>query len=168
MNRRDSIEYRKQVDDLMKKLRWRCLGLDTPLTVILPEQQKSLPPEGQASCLARQILFHLAAQDPSAEKKELERSFHWLYAIILYLLTECSEEDQIFGNLVRIVELDFFVRSELFMNFGDLVADIRDNLFVPAPLESLELNIISLLVAHTRSKQYKLLFSRLLTVTTSL
>lgn len=164
MNRRDSMEYRKQVDVLMKKLRWRCLGLDTPLTAILPEQQKGLPPEGQASCLTRQILFHLAGQEATAEKEELERSFHWLYAVILYLLTECNEEDQIFGNLVRIVELDYFVRSDLFMRFGDLAANIRGNLFVPAPLERLELMLLSLLDSAKKLERGRQLYMSLMLV----
>lgn len=145
MNQRDNAFYRSEVDVVLKKLRLHCLGLDRRLTDILPEPYRSLPLERKASHLARQLFFQVVKQDPYAEREDLKRTWQWLYVVILHLLTECNEADQTFGNLVRLIGLDYFTRLVFFEHSGPLAADIRDNLFAPPLLEDLELAVISLL-----------------------
>ena len=106
----------------------------------------------------------MTRQNLTATREELKRSFQWLYVIILFLLTECNEEDHVFGNLVRVLELDYFTRENLFERFGEISADIRDDLFIPTPLESLELTILPLLDNAKKLEKGRRLYMQLILV----
>lgn len=141
----DNFYYLKRVDKLTQKLRARCLGYDLHLMELLPESCRTLPEDRKAMQLARQILFQLTEQCPAAEREELERSWQWLYSIALYLFREIREEDQNFGGLLKLAEVDYFARHTISRNMLGIEGAILEDLTQPEPLEQLEETVLTLL-----------------------
>ena len=145
MDKWDSMFYIKSLDQRLQELRGRCLGYDVPLCALLPEDCRALPARRQAEQLARQILFQLAGYCSETECGAVERCWQWLYAMLLYLLRGCSEDDHTVEGLVKLAELDYFRRVSLFQNFCGIEPAIREDLTQPEPLTHLEIALLTML-----------------------
>lgn len=145
MDKWDSTFYIKSLDRCLQGLRSRCLGYDVPLRALLPEDCKALPPYRRAEQLARQILFQLAGYCSETECGEVERCWQWLYAMILYLFRNCSEDDHTVEGLVKLTELDYFRRSSMFQNFCGIDPAVWEDLTQPEPLAHLDIALLTML-----------------------
>ena len=161
MDKWDSFLYLKKADRLTQQLRSRCLGHDKLLVDILPESCRELPADRQAMHLARQILFQLAEQCPSAVREEFERSWQWLYAIVLYVLRFLNAEEQTFGSFLKIAGMDYFARHSFFKNVFGIDDAIREDMTQPEPMEQLEEAVLTLLDANGLLENGKALIKRM-------
>lgn len=102
----DAEGFIQSVDSLLAYLRRHLLGLDSPVSSLLPEPLQKRPPEERAKWLADRLLYAVAQLDGLALPCELEQLRGWLYEVVLYLITNCLQEDQTVSSILRLLELD--------------------------------------------------------------
>lgn len=109
-------EYLIRVKKAVRRLEERCLGMETFLSAALPRHLRTQPPPQQAEHLADQLLFAMAktCAEPELLEREGAVTALWLEKLILYLLTQCAEQDQTFRELRRLVTISPLTRQILF------------------------------------------------------
>ena len=112
---KDHRKYIKDVDDLLQRLRARCLGQDIPLDVLLPSRAEAWTAEARADQVAKQLLFALSRAEPDfAIRPELTETYAWLKTIVLYLEARVTSEDRTFAAIRRVLDLEEGTRAILF------------------------------------------------------
>lgn len=139
----DAFEYIRSVDKEMAQLRAEKLGQHTLFTEVWPAE---LSEERQREWLADRLLFALAELSPFwTNKRELDRSWEWLYGMICYLCEHCCETDRKFLSLFHLKKQPQAIRQDIFPLYIDTLRvyrAIRDDLLPPAPLEQLEAAVV--------------------------
>ena len=161
MNKWDSFVYLKKVDKQVQLLRERCLGYHVSLPALLPKNCAKLSAHQLATQLAQQLLFRLVEHYPDADRDELEHSWQWLHAMLLYLFEKCSAEDQTVGKLVKLAGMDYFARRSLYRNIVGIDRAVLDDLVAPTLLENLDTALLTLLDQHGKLEKEKEMYKQL-------
>lgn len=103
------VRIRAQANKLVALL----LGQDIRLERFLPEYLSEEKEESKARYLAEMILFWAARSDFRLETETLGEINTWLYEIILYLLTQCVDNDHTFQGILDILRLSLESRTIL-------------------------------------------------------
>lgn len=153
--------YLHNVEDTLQQLRTKCLGLDTSLTAILPCHLRQAPEDRKAAQLANQLVYALAATSLDTSPEELARSREWLYGIILYLLTECCEDDQTLLGIHTMIKATEAERWMLLKKLGEQVS-LHSGESLPRVLTTrLDIFLLHLLVSCDRLEQSRMLYEKL-------
>ena len=143
---RDYHTYIKEVDRVLDNLRAKCLGQDVSFHVLLPEEAEFWAYEEKVEHITKLLLFALAKVEPCFSiVPELEESSAWLKALLLYLMKQCSPEDQTFANVTKITRLEVGIRECMFEDNAYAVLRATPPFLL---LHSLDLAILSLLDAR--------------------
>jgi len=142
--------YRLQVKALTDDFYAACLGQNTHITAIVP-QNLVYTPMTMAANIARQLTSTLA---PFGGDTECQK---WLYDIALYLLTECNEDDQTFREIVLLANVKDHIRDALFSSLGQR----KSRGTPPVALKYLDLAIIQLLKSKGLFENAEMVFTKL-------
>ena len=137
----NAAEYIKQVDLELRQLRMQKLGFDTPFFRIWPSE---LSTSNQREWLADLLVFMLAKAMPRAARGNLNRCWHWLYGMIVFLCTTCSADDHTFCGIIKLSELNQDTRQILFPA-TDGYDSLRNDSSAPFPISLLELIFVQTL-----------------------
>lgn len=142
----NAAEYIKQVDLELQQLRMQKLGFDTPFFKIWPSE---LSTDDQREWLADRLAFMLAKSMPRAARVDLDRCWHWLYGMIVFLCTTCSANDHTFCGIIKLSALDPDIRLTLFPERNEYDS-LRNDPSAPFPISLLELVLVQILQTPQR------------------
>lgn len=137
MRRADQNTHIARVTNVLSRLEDYCLGRNTDLTVILPDQVKSQPELVQVKQVADQLTYSIAAVS-SYDSQGLLRTYHWLYGAILYLFRECHETDRTFSGLAKLLEMPHGLRKTILPHGEPAYTSLREDVSVPGPLSAFD------------------------------
>lgn len=156
MNESFENRYLSHIDKSLSELRDKLLGLDTPLSAVLPPQVKKDTPEAQAEHLTDRLIFCLASQGVHSQRV-LSDCRMFLRPIILFLLRFCRLEDQTFRSIRKLCLLEDGARSIIFKDHRMMDRRMLSSAPCPVEQESLEQAFMMLVGTYKPlSENYKI------------